>query len=314
VDLHSRFVCLRALPDKQSATVAAALLDIFTTLGFPKVVQSDHGSEFVNQTLKHLFDAAKIDHRLVTPYHPRANGAAERTVQTAISTIKKALEGDHDQWDKAVPLAQYAINAKTASIHKSLPFTVMFGRSPNPFEDYSNVDTAPADPESLTQRVQLMQEALFPGIVKIAKAKQKAMKKAFDATHKQVDVPVESYVMIHDNRRRRKLDPRFQGPFKVVGKTGGSYTLQDNTGELLPHDYPPSALKVISDDPVWDQPSYEFETILDHSLTDAGYKYKVRWKNYAKQFDTWEPKSNFDDESAVPNYWKRRQMRNPDTA
>jgi transposase InsO family protein len=314
VDVHSRFVCLRALPDKQSATIAAALLDIFTTLGFPKIVQSDNGSEFVNRTLKKLFDGAMIDHRLTTPYHPRANGVVERTVQTAISTIKKSIHGTQDQWDKAVPFAQYAMNTKVAAIHNSTPFAVMHGRSTNQLGNYAKVDSAPVSPTDLKRRVKFMQEALFPGVAKLARTKQQAKKSAFDATHKLINIPSGSFVMVHDNARRRKLDPRFQGPYKVVGKTGGSYTLQDNTGELLPHDFPPSALKLISDDPILDKPSHEVGAIIAHRKTRRGYRYKVRWRNYTEKDDTWEPKSSFDHEETVPSYWRRLRQPNPDTA
>jgi hypothetical protein len=40
VDIHSRFVVLRAIADKRMATIALTLFDVFTLLGFPKIVQS----------------------------------------------------------------------------------------------------------------------------------------------------------------------------------------------------------------------------------------------------------------------------------
>ena len=80
--------------------------------------------------------------------------------------------------------------------------------------------------------------------------------------------------------RRSKLDPRFEGPFKVIGKSKGSYILKDNSGALLPRNYPPSAIKVISSDPVFDSPSFEVEAILDHRIIGNDYEYLVRWKRY----------------------------------
>ena len=107
-------------------------------------------------------------------------------------------------------------------------------------------------------------------------------------------------------RRRRKLDPRFEGPFKVIGKSGKAYVLQDNTGALLPRSYPPSAIKLISSDPVLDSPSFEVEAILDHRFTDRGYEYLARWKGYSNEHDSWEPATNFDDEATIVRYWNRR--------
>jgi hypothetical protein len=95
--------------------------------------------------------------------------------------------------------------------------------------------------------------------------------------------------------------------FKVVGKSSKTYTLQDNSGALLPHNYPPSALKLISSDPIFSSVSYEVDAILNHRATDdGGYEYLVRWKNFSKDHDSWEPASQFDDETTITNYWRRR--------
>ena len=309
VDIHSRFVCLRAIPDKQMTTISATLFELFTMFGFPKIIQSDNGTEFVNSALRQLFASAKVDHRLVTPYHPRANGIAERTVQTAISTIKKMLDGVQKDWDLTVPFVQYAMNAKVAAIHKTTPFAVLFGRSPNQFADFSDATETLSSPASVESHVQFMQDALFPGIAELVRSSQSAKKSSFDATHAQIDIPIDSYVMVRDVSRRGKLDPRFEGPFKVIGKSGHAYTLQDNSGALLPRNYPPSALKLISADPIYTSESFEVDTILNHRMTDHGYEYLVRWKRYSKDYDSWEPATGFDDEDTIIKYWKRRRRR-----
>jgi transposase InsO family protein len=93
VDICSRFVWLRALPDKKEHTVARALLDILFNFGLPKILQSDNGKEFVNKIVDEFANLANIDHRLITAYHPPANGAAERMVQTTSQVIYKQLCG-----------------------------------------------------------------------------------------------------------------------------------------------------------------------------------------------------------------------------
>jgi len=299
IDIHSRFVCLRAIPDKQMTTIGSTLYEIFTSFGFPKIVQSDNGTEFVNSVLKQLFVKAKIDHRVITPYHPRANGIAERTVQTAVSTMKKLLEGVQEDWDLAIPSVQFAMNTKVAAIHKSTPFSVLFGHNANEFSDFSTVSETSSSPDEVKAKIQFMQEALFPGIAEAARAAQDTTKSSFDAAHTLVDIPIDSYVMIRDTGRRGKLDPRFKGPFKVIGKSKSSYTLQDNSGALLPRNYPPSAIKLISSDPILDSPSFEVEAILNHRSAEHGYEYLVRWKHYSNEHDSWEPASKFDDEVTI---------------
>ena len=128
VDIHSRFVLLHAIPDKRMETVAQLWRNIFCTFGFPRIIQSDNGAEFVNQVARVLTTAAGIDHRLITPYHPRANGAAERTVQTSTRLIKKLAKGAAKSWDVYLPFIQYCINQKISRRHQHAPFAVVFGR------------------------------------------------------------------------------------------------------------------------------------------------------------------------------------------
>ena len=39
-----------------------------------------------------------FNHKSITPYYPQSNGAAERTVDTAMNVIKKVVEGVSDEW------------------------------------------------------------------------------------------------------------------------------------------------------------------------------------------------------------------------
>jgi hypothetical protein len=55
-----------------------SLLSIFSLVGFPKILQSDNGTEFVNNVVETLTEIMTVEHRIITPYNPRVNGAAEK--------------------------------------------------------------------------------------------------------------------------------------------------------------------------------------------------------------------------------------------
>ena len=115
VCLFTRFCFLRALPNKEAATIAAVLFTIFCEIGFPTILQSDNGTEYVNDILKALFGLINAAHRLITPYNPRANGVAERWVQLAVRAIRKCLEGAETDWDLFTPGTQLALNTRVIS-------------------------------------------------------------------------------------------------------------------------------------------------------------------------------------------------------
>jgi transposase InsO family protein len=318
IDVHSRFVLLKAIPDKRMETIAALWLDIFTTFGFPKIIQSDNGTEFVNQRVAKMVEVSRIEHRLISPYHPRANGVAERAVQTATQTIKKLLDGAKHQWDAYVPFVQYCLNQKIAERHRLRPFSVMFGRQANGFADFtdtavpSGFESSEAEHEkiisTIQERIKIMKELLFPEVARrsTAKAAKEAVK--FNKKHKMADIPINSYVMVRDELRKSKLDPKNEGPYQVICRTrGGSYYLKDHDGQMLPRRFPPSAIISLSTSPTFAQDSFEVEKIIDHMETGGTCYYKVRWKHYPPEEDTWEPEGHFDDHAVIDKYWKAQK-------
>ena len=58
-----------------------------------KILQSDNGTECVNRLIKQMTDMYGIDHQLITPYHPRANGLVEWKNKEVSRAIKKQMKG-----------------------------------------------------------------------------------------------------------------------------------------------------------------------------------------------------------------------------
>ena len=87
VDVATRFTILRTVLNKNASSIAQELFNILSLVGFPKIIQSDNGTEFVNTVIQNLTLISSIDHRLTLPYHPRANGIAERHIRTMKSSL-----------------------------------------------------------------------------------------------------------------------------------------------------------------------------------------------------------------------------------
>jgi len=114
--------------------------------------------------------------------------------------------------------------------------------------------------------------------------------------------------MTIDVTRSGKLTPRYEGPYKVVKRThGGSYVLQDNNGALLSRNFPPSALKLISQEPIMAGDTYEIQAVLDHRGEGNNREYLVQWKGYDQSENSWEPFQNFQDIDVIRQYWQRRK-------
>ncbi|GJJ75509.1 hypothetical protein EMPS_07867 [Entomortierella parvispora] len=307
VDVCTRFVFLRALPDKQANTVAKALFDIFCTVGFPRVLQSDNGREFVNQVMLAMTSEFNVDHRLLTPYHPRGNGVAERHVKVAVDILKKEHHQKQDTWDLHVPMAQLAMNTRIVALHNSSPFSLFFARKANGFRNYSKSTKNVMTHKQLCDRLAYMTEIVFPAIDKKSEETQKKMIARFNATVLHNEFPDGAKVMTLDPIRGNKLTPRYEGPYTVVRRTtGGSYELRDGTGESLSRNYAPSQLKLVLED-LNTLPIFEIEYILDHRphpSRKGEWEYKAKWAGYSKDDYSWEPEENVIEKQCIREYWQ----------
>jgi putative transposase len=325
VDYYSRFTVLRALPDKHSMTIAAELLSIFSLFGFPKILNSDNGAEFTADIVAKMVEMSGIDRRLSLPYSPTGNSVNEAYVGLAKRTIIKELRGKGSDWDYYLNYCQYAMNCKYARLHKSRPYTVLFNRQPNGFNDYSNtkpiLQLEEADTKKIDEKFKFVNEVVIPALSKRIKDTQERDHDRFVKTHKIViqQFPVGSKVMIKNVTRLSKLDARNLGPFYIHGITkNGSYILKDKSGTLLSRDVPTSHIIFISSDNITTeeyqqlkQDHFEIQAVVDHSGTPGNYLYRVKWKGYPNdEDDTWEPPSHFDSKKPIEIYWGRRNADN----
>jgi len=64
------------------------------------------------------------------PYHPEANGTAERLNQTFTAMVKKFVNDSQTDWDLFLPTITYAYNSSVHETIKVTPFAVVFGTLP----------------------------------------------------------------------------------------------------------------------------------------------------------------------------------------
>ncbi|XP_072180884.1 uncharacterized protein [Diadema setosum] len=107
--------------------VSKALVKFFTTVGLPKVVQSDQGSNFTSKIFQQVMCELGIKCVTSSAYHPQSQGALERFHQTLKNMMRTyCFEVEKDR-DEGLPLLLFSVRE---SVQESLgfsPFEVVFG-------------------------------------------------------------------------------------------------------------------------------------------------------------------------------------------
>lgn len=127
VDRMSRFPEAIPLRSIRSEKIVEVLVGFFTRFGFPKVIQSDCGTNFTSRYFKKKMDEFGIKHMTSAPYHPESQGQVERFHQTLKSVLKKFCLETGGDWDKELPYALFAIRSIPNDSVGLSPFQLIFG-------------------------------------------------------------------------------------------------------------------------------------------------------------------------------------------
>jgi transposase InsO family protein len=308
-DVCSKFIILRAMPNKNSDTVAKELVKIFGDFGIPVIMQSDNGTEFRNSLLANISKSLGIERRYSTPFHPRGNGAAEASVKIAVNTIRKMMKSNSHDWCHYLPIVQLCINRHIPYKTQTSPFSLMFARR-IVMSNNKEKETLPKDTmsiEELEKQIEYMEDIVFPAIHERAKRINEEYQKKFNKKNILVDIPKGTYVMVRLQHRPNKLAPLYEGPYTVVRKNkGNSYELKDELGELLHRSYVPSELKIVTiDESAIEDELYEVEDIRDHRGTPGEREFLVKWVGYGERANTWQKAEDFTDPTIIQKYWRK---------
>lgn len=320
VDICTRYIIARALPNKQSDTIANALCQIFGDYGLPtRAMVSDNGKEYRNGLLSSVTKTLGFTHRFSTPYYPQANGCAENAVKIIVNTVRKMCGNDTSRWDAILPAAQLCCNLKIRDRTGSSPFSLMFARKFPIIQEDPDANQTPLPKlvittDDLIKKAEYMASIVFPAIHDRTKALMEVQQKTFNDKHYLIDIPIGSVVMVKLPSRTSKLSPLYEGPFTVITKTkNGTYVLKDSMNELLHRDYVPSELKMVSiDETAIEDELYEVKEIRDHRGPDNDREYLVCWVGYGERENSWLKADAFSDPETIRKYWvkvnKQKQL------
>ena len=112
-----------------AAQYARLFLDHIVSLhGVPISIVSDRGPQFTSRFWRSFQDALGTQLRFSTAFHPQTDGQSERTIQTLEDMLRASVIDFGGQWDKHLPLIEFAYNNSYHSSIQMAPFEALYGR------------------------------------------------------------------------------------------------------------------------------------------------------------------------------------------
>jgi transposase InsO family protein len=309
----------------QAEGLATLLLrEVVRLHGIPKSIVSDRGPILTSKFWSSFCYYLGVRRGLSTAYHPQTDGQTERQNQTLEQYLRTYCNYEQDNWAELLSLAEFSYNDSKHAVTGSTPFQLNYVRDPHRAEwpRVAKEGTAPKA-EALARRMVDLQDNL-KGRLEKAKSDQA---RYYNRGHSELKLAIGDKVYLSTQyldtvRPSTKLDYKYIGPYpvvEVINPQAYRLGLPKNmaihpvfhVSLLEPANAAKEAARQQPDPYRYDAEApdvYDVETILDQEKDDDGkWLYRVRWKGYSSEDDSWEPAEHLSE--ATIKAYKRTQAK-----
>ncbi|GJS18561.1 putative reverse transcriptase domain-containing protein [Tanacetum coccineum] len=200
------------------------LNEIVARHGVPISIISDRDSRFTSRFWQLMQEALEIRLDMSTAYHPQTDGQSEHTIQTLEDMLRACVLDFGGSWDVHLLLVEFLYNNSYHSSVRCAPFEALYDRkcrSPIMWAEVGEGQLiGPELVQETTEKISQIKDRL--------KAARNRKKSYADKRRKPLEFSVGDYVLLKVSpwkgvvrfRKKRKLAPRFVGPFEIIEKVG----------------------------------------------------------------------------------------------
>ncbi|KAF8758990.1 Chromo (CHRromatin Organization MOdifier) domain [Rhizoctonia solani] len=225
----------------------------------------EHGRVFNNKFLRALYKRLGIDPHFSSAYHPQSNGQTER-VNPSIEHFLRAYVGANQRdWTRWLPMAEFAYNNAVHSSTGKTPFKALYGWEPTLTP--SNVPTDVPEADDLAQTM----ETQWKEVESALRQSKQRMTAGEEGSPIEFEIGEEAWLDAK-NVNLKTLSP------KLTEQRLGPFKRQEARLENRP---PPVTVD--------GEEEYEVEGITDAEERNGKWFFRVKWKGYGSEENTWEP-------------------------
>ena len=318
VDRFSKFIVLIPTVSKLDAPAAAKLFldNVAYRFGFPDTVTGDRDVLWTSNFFSQVMSFFKIKLKLTTVARPQSDGQAERCIQSVKNLLRSLALSSSSTWMSYLKQVEFSLNSTINATTKFSPFYVNFLRHPRTVSDFI-AGTIPDEPPitDLLSRMRYVHTQVYDNIVTAnVYSATRYDRSKLPPEYVPGDLAyVSTNILITKEERERvksanlsKLTSKYCGPFTVEKRISDStYKLVFppnlhahpvvNVANMKPFVTTDRFNRTYAPPPLYRDEEgvfYEPLSIVSHRKRGPITEYRIRWKGYSPDEDTWEPASH----------------------
>ena len=197
--------------------------EVFRHFGMPTSIISDRDPRMASDFWRALHKLLGTRLNMSTANHPQTDGQTENANKTLEDMIRAYVSPYQDDWDEHLVSCEFAFNDSEHASHRFTPFYLVHGRHPN----VPLTMAVKADPDSNSESVksyaarlraerQRAREALKQAQDRMVRNENKHRREYTFAVGDSVWLAASHLRLPRALTAKRKLLPRYYGPYKVV--------------------------------------------------------------------------------------------------
>ena len=125
VDHFTRFAWVVPIKSKSAKATMEAFLKLDIPVNKPRILLSDNGTEFCNETFDQYTKAFGIKQHFTVPYHPQSDGVVERFNRTLVSMLRAYADESGENWPFLLKKTLAAYNGMKHPTIGMAPYTAL---------------------------------------------------------------------------------------------------------------------------------------------------------------------------------------------
>lgn len=224
----TKFVVAHPMPTKDALTTAKTLVEQFILkYGQFKVLKSDRGTEFINETMRNICSLLNIKQIFATPYHHETLGSVERN-HRVLNEFLLTTANDYE-WDKWIPYFTFAYNTAPHIDTGYSPYELVYGKLPSLPSDIVDNNTKFYNYDDYAQELRLkLQFTLKRARELSTRAKENRTTK--NKYENRLNLKIGDLVLVKVENRKKNQSP-YKGPYRIISRNGVNTTI-DYEGKI----------------------------------------------------------------------------------